>query len=66
MKRLTVRMDDYTYKKIELMAKHYNKTVNAIIIELIQTSIKAIENCNNLKCTKEEQGENDGKSNVWC
>ena len=36
MKRLTVRMDDYTYKKIELMAKHYNKTVNAIIIELIQ------------------------------
>lgn len=32
---------------------------DTVIIELIQTSIKAIESCNNLKCTKEEQGEND-------
>lgn len=35
------------------------KLRDAVIIELIQTSIKAIENCNNLKFTKEEQGEND-------
>lgn len=33
---------------------------DAVIIELIQTSIKSIEICNNLKCTKEQQGENDG------
>ena len=33
---------------------------DTVIIELIQTSIKEIESCNNLKCTKEEQGENDG------
>lgn len=33
---------------------------DTVIIELIQTSIKAIESCNNLKCTKQEQGENDG------
>ena len=33
---------------------------DTVIIELIQTSIKAIESCNNLKCTKEEQGKKDG------
>ena len=33
---------------------------DTVIIELIQTSIKEIESCNNLKFTKEEQGENDG------
>ena len=33
---------------------------DTVIIELIQNSIKSIESCNNLKCTKEEQGENDG------
>lgn len=33
---------------------------DAVIIELIQTSIKSIESCSNLECTKEEQGENDG------
>lgn len=49
MKRLTVRMDDYTYKKIELMAKHYNKTVNAIIIELIQNGYLVKENINEEK-----------------
>ena len=49
MKRLTVRMDDYTYKKIELMAKHYNKTVNAIIIELIQNVYLLKENKNDEK-----------------
>lgn len=49
MKRLTVRMDDYTYKKIELMAKHYSKTVNAIIIELIQNGYLVKENINEEK-----------------
>ena len=33
---------------------------DTVIIELIQNSIKSIESCNNLKCTKEEQGKNDG------
>ena len=33
---------------------------DTVIIELIQNSIKEIESRNNLKCTKEEQGENDG------
>ena len=32
---------------------------DTVIIELIQNSIKSIESCNNLKCTKEEQGKND-------
>ena len=36
------------------------KLKDTVIIELIQTLIKATESCNNLKCTKEEQGENDG------
>ena len=49
MNRLTVRMDDYTYKKIELMAKHYNKTINAIIIELIQNGYLVKENINDEK-----------------
>lgn len=33
---------------------------DALIIELIETSIKSIEISSNLKFTKEEQGENDG------
>lgn len=33
---------------------------DAVIIELIETSIKSIEISSNLKCTKEEQGQNDG------
>ena len=33
---------------------------DTVIIELIQKTIKEIESCNNLKCTKEEQGKNDG------
>ena len=33
---------------------------DTVIIELIQNTIKSIESCNNLKCTKEEQGKNDG------
>ena len=33
---------------------------DTVIIQLIETSIKSIESCNNLKFTKEEQGENDG------
>lgn len=36
------------------------KLRDTIIIELTETSIKAIESYNNLKSTKEEQGENDG------
>lgn len=33
---------------------------DAVIIQLIETSIKSIESCNNLKFTKEEQEKNDG------
>lgn len=36
MKRFTYRVDDYTYNKIKVMAEFYNKTMTAMITELIQ------------------------------
>ena len=36
MKRLTLRIDEYTYNKLYTMSKEYNVTINALINELIQ------------------------------
>ena len=36
MKKLTLRIDNYTYEKIKLMSKFYNKSFNSMIIELSQ------------------------------
>ena len=36
MKRLTVRIDDYTYKKLYLMSSQNLTTMNGLINELIQ------------------------------
>ena len=36
MKRLTLRIDEYTYNKLYTMSKEYNITINALINELIQ------------------------------
>ena len=36
MKRLTVRMDDYTYKKLYIMSCQNLTTMNGLINELIQ------------------------------
>ena len=36
MKRLTLRIDQYTYNKLCVMSKEYNLTINALINELIQ------------------------------
>lgn len=45
---------------IAFKLKEALKLRDVIIIEVLQTSIKAIESCNNgLKCTKEKQGRND-------
>lgn len=36
MVRFTWRVDDYTYNKVKVMAKHYNKTMKDMLIELVQ------------------------------
>lgn len=36
MKRFTYRIDEYTYNKVKIMARFYNKTMTAMITELIQ------------------------------
>ena len=36
MKRLTLRIDEYTYNKLYTMSKEYNVTINALINELVQ------------------------------
>lgn len=42
----TLRIDEYTYNKIKVMADFYNMSVNSLIIELIQIGylIKEKEN----------------------
>lgn len=44
MKKLTLRIDDYTYEKIKLMAKFYKTSFNAMIIELSQIGYLVKEN----------------------
>ena len=36
MKRLTLRIDEYTYNKLYTMSKEYNISLNVLINELIQ------------------------------
>lgn len=44
MKKLTLRIDNYTYEKIKLISKFYNKSFNAMIIELAQIGYLVKEN----------------------
>ena len=36
MIKRTFRINDYLYSKLKLMAKHYNMSINQLMIELIQ------------------------------
>ena len=37
MIKTTIRIDEYTYSKIKLLAKYFHQTINQTMVDLIKT-----------------------------